>query len=49
MSLQIEVGNGRCNECSKKGNEKSDNTGVYGDQINEETLTTLSPRFVCCD
>lgn len=25
----------------KKGNEKSDNTGVYGDKISEETLTTI--------
>jgi len=25
----------------KKGNEKSDNTGVYGDKVSEETLTTL--------
>lgn len=25
----------------KNGNKKSDNTGVYGTQINEETLTTL--------
>lgn len=25
----------------KKGNEKSDNTGVYGNKINDETLTTL--------
>lgn len=25
----------------KKGNEKSDNTGVYGEKISEETLTTL--------
>mgnify|MGYP003428743000 FL=1 len=25
----------------KKGNEKSDNTGVYGDQISQETLSTL--------
>ncbi len=25
----------------KKGNEKSDNTGVYGDKVSEETLTTI--------
>jgi len=25
----------------KKGNEKSDNTGVYGDKVNEEILTTI--------
>jgi hypothetical protein len=25
----------------KKGNEKSDNTGVYGDKISEEILTTI--------
>ena len=26
----------------KKGNEKSDNTGVYGDKISKETLSTLN-------
>jgi len=30
------------NSPRKKGNEKSDNTGVYGDKISKETLSTLN-------